>query len=807
MVLTKNRCYSIFIFFLVNLSIFYPQKLLANVNNPEQKQNNRISTQIDVRNQEQTPFDSWLKIIQQNKDQLSQHELALIKSKVASAFFQVGNYQEAIEYWRWANKVYRTNQQNRLLANNLSNLARAYLSLGETLLAEKKINEVMKIAQEEQLKDVLFSGYLTLGNIAKLTGKYLEAETNFNKSFEYARRIEEKIAVNLNLSQVFNAQAERLLKRTQAISAEDLELESTEQQIISYQHKAWAAANRAVKPSENLESLIAVDALLQAIQLAHEYEVDDFNPAPLLNKVGTILSALPHSSRKVYALINLSTFEQNPLAILRQAEKIAEQIQALRAQSYALGNIGQYYEQAKQYQKALEATEKAIFVASETEDYKSLYRWQWQKGRIYTALNASEKAITAYNQAIAYLRSIKAEVAKSTEQLDFSTEIEPVYRELLQLLLAGPTPAQIEQALRIRDLLQLSELENFFGDDCLELISGQENLLPSQTGVIYSIVLPEVTYLIFKQGKVTTSKKINISQSELEKSIGQWRYSLEDRSEANYWSLSQQMYALLLEPIKSELSSLQPDTLIFVNDGLLRNVPMAALHDGQNFLIQDYALSFSLSLNLRVREEKTSIHNTQILAFALSEETDIFSALPYVQEEIDSINELVKVQRFFNTEFVISKVEKELVENDYGIVHFATHAKFNGTLEDSFLKTYQEQISLTDLENMLNLHQLNFPEKPLELLTLSACETAASNKSATLGMAGVAIRSGVRNAVGSLWSISDRGSVNIITEFYRGLLSQELPPNEALRQAQIKMISDNPYFHPAVWSNLILIDS
>ena len=141
---------------------------------------------------------------------------------------------------------------------------------------------------------------------------------------------------------------------------------------------------------------------------------------------------------------------------------------------------------------------------------------------------------------------------------------------------------------------------------------------------------------------------------------------------------------------------------------------------------------------------------------------------------------------------------------NFPLVHIATHGQFNGTLEESFLETYQGQINLLDLENILSSHQINFPANPLELLTLSACETAAGNKRATLGLAGVAIRSGVSNVLASLWSIDDEQAVALMTDFYHALLKQKMSQFEALRQAQSKMISD-PNSHPTIWSNLILI--
>ena len=791
------------ILFLTFLSIFSHHKLLAN--NLNQERNKQVSTQINSQNSYQINIDTWLSIIKQNRDKLSPQELALIQSAIANSYFQTGKYAAAVEYWRSAININEANQQTLLLANNLNNIAQAYLGLGQTLLAEKKLNKAILIAQEEQLNSILSSAYLALSNIEKIKGEYIKAEIYSNNSLKYASSPREKIAAHHNLSQIFYLHSQKLARKIEDISSEDLDIESLEAKITSYLNQALSAAHKSIEFSENSQSLVAVEAYLQLIKLSSQSQ--QFKPDYYLNKAETILAALPNSTHKVYALINLSEFKPNPISTLKHATEIAEHLEDNRAASFSLGRLGRYHEQEKQYPEALDWTNQAILAASRTQTHKSLYQWHWQKGRIYASLGQTKPAIIAYNKAISSLQNIRTELARSpNEQLDFSQEIEPVYRELLQLLLSHPTSEQIDQALAIRDLLQLSELENFFGDDCLELISRPNKLLPQKTGLIYTIILPEATYVIFKQGKHSTSvQKIDITQFQLEKLVGQWRYSLENQVEETYFSLSQNMYALLIKPINSELALNRPDTLIFINDGILRNVPMAALHDGQQFLVENYALNVSLSLNLRLRDERTFTPKTQVLAFGLSEETQNFSALPHVKQEIRSISELITVKQFLNTEFIPNQVEKALIANNYPIVHFATHGKFNGTLEDSFLSTYQGQISLKDLENILNEHQLTFPDNPIDLLVLSACETASSNNRATLGMAGIAIRAGVRNAVGSLWSVSDRSEVYLIKEFYDSLIGDGISPQEALRQAQIKMIGAE--FHPSVWANLILLAS
>ena len=757
----------------------------------------------------QQAIDLWLEIIGQRKNLLSKQELALVRANIASTFFQIGNYGAAIKHWHEAIAIYRDLEAERLLAVNLTNQARAYLALGQTLLAQKRASEAIEIAKPKKLSSLLTEAYLILGNSQKILGNYTKASANFNQAIQYASTPSTKIVANHNLSQVFYSHSQILRSKARDVAAEGRDSQAIERSALAMADLAWATAQKAVALSEDIPSLPAVDALLQLVKLSLELERTDLERDYYWQKAETILSNLPASTRKVYALINLSKLQANPVATLMKAIALAENIGDYQAASFGLGYLGAYYEQVQQYQTAHHWTQKALQAARLSQKNQSSYKWNWQAGRIYKALGQTEQAIIAYERALASLPTIRSQLAIGQErQLDFAREIEPVYRELLHLLLSNaPTSEQIEQALNIRDLLQLSELENFFGDYCFELLPANDNQLLEErkTGLIYTITLPEATYLIFKQAQKIKSFRLDIARSQLEEMVRRWRFDLENRAEDAYLFSGRQMYELLVKPIESELALVQPSTLIFIHDGLLRNVPMAALYNGEQFLVENYALGTSLGLNLKLKKTELSPANTQALALGLSAETAEFDSLPYVKEEIELLAQLVDTRQLFNEEFTEKNMSEELTQNNFPLVHIATHGQFNGTIEDSFLLTYQEKISLSALERILNAHQNNFPNKPIELLTLSACQTATGNNRATLGLAGVAIRSGVSQVIGSLWFLNDSAENELITDFYHSLLLDKMSPYEALRQAQVKMLHEPIFSHPALWSSLILI--
>ncbi|HIK11258.1 MAG TPA: CHAT domain-containing protein, partial [Oscillatoriaceae cyanobacterium M33_DOE_052] len=119
----------------------------------------------------------------------------------------------------------------------------------------------------------------------------------------------------------------------------------------------------------------------------------------------------------------------------------------------------------------------------------------------------------------------------------------------------------------------------------------------------------------------------------------------------------------------------------------------------------------------------------------------------------------------------------------YPIIHMATHGEFQaGAVENSYIQLWgEEKLRLNQLR------ELGWHNPAVELLVLSACRTALGDTQAEMGFAGLAVQAGVKSALASLWSVSDEGTLALMTEFYRHLENAKIK-SEALRQAQIAMI-------------------
>lgn len=249
----------------------------------------------------------------------------------------------------------------------------------------------------------------------------------------------------------------------------------------------------------------------------------------------------------------------------------------------------------------------------------------------------------------------------------------------------------------------------------------------------------------------------------------------------SYLPYAQQLYDWMIAPLETELEAEGVENLSFVLGAGLRSLPIAALHDGEGFLVERYSVGLMPSLSL-VDTRYRNIQDNQVLAMGAAEFTDQFP-LPAVPFEIEAIaNELWEGEAFLNQEFTLQTLLEQRQNTPFGIVHLATHGEFrSGELSNSYIQFWDQRLQLDQLR------QLSLNDPPVNLLVLSACRMALGDAEAELGFAGLAVQAGVQTALASLWYVSDAGTLALMTEFYRAL--QENPTKaEALRSAQLAMI-------------------
>src|SRR5207253_10699992 len=129
---------------------------------------------------------------------------------------------------------------------------------------------------------------------------------------------------------------------------------------------------------------------------------------------------------------------------------------------------------------------------------------------------------------------------------------------------------------------------------------------------------------------------------------------------------------------------------------------------------------------------------------------------------------------------------------------------FDSDAKKTFVLTFDSKLTLDELEQLLRPSQLR--DKPVELLTLSACQTAAGDDRAALGLAGIAIKAGARSAFATLWFVNDQSSTLLVSDFYQQLRDHsEMSKAKALQVAQVKLQADPRYAHPCYWAPFLII--
>ena len=211
--------------------------------------------------------------------------------------------------------------------------------------------------------------------------------------------------------------------------------------------------------------------------------------------------------------------------------------------------------------------------------------------------------------------------------------------------------------------------------------------------------------------------------------------------ETDYLQSSQELYRVLIEPIEAELEANDIDILVFSMDSGLRLLPVAALHDGEQFLVEKYAMATVPSFGL-TDTRYVNLKESQILAMGASEFTEQ-NALPTMPLELETILRNPRQgESFLNEQFTISNFKAQNSrETPFPIIHLGTHAEFKaGDLSDSYIQFYDDKLRIPELQDISTELGWNSDATPVELLVLSACQTAMGDEEAELGFAGLAVQ-------------------------------------------------------------------
>lgn len=532
---------------------------------------------------------------------------------------------------------------------------------------------------------------------------------------------------------------------------------------------------------------------------------------------------LPANRPSIYAQINLANsliefYQKQPdvkwqmeaESLLTQAADAARSIGDERGTAYALGIRGSLYEKLQQYSQAEMDTLQALNLAPKYLAPDIAYQFLWQAGRISKARGNVEDAIGYYTEAVETLQSIRTDlVAISSEaQFDFRAQVEPVYRELVGLLLQPGRKDEQAKLIKARQLiesLQLAELDNFFKDACLNTQAALVDEIDPTAAVLYPIILEDrLEAILALPGQPLRHYTTKISKPEIEKVVSDIRATLTNRRRQIRLEPLQTAYNWLIRPIEQDLAWSNIKTLVFVPDGGLRNIPLTALYDGERYLVEKYSVAIAPGLQL-VDPKPLDRSQLQLIAVGLTEARQGFSALPGVGQEFQRIGEQIPTKVLLNDAFTQSNFQQQLKTFPFPVIHIGTHGEFSSKAEDTFILTWNDRINVNELDELLRGDIQQRGSGTIELLVLSACKTAAGDDRAALGLAGVAVRAGARSTVASLWSVSDEATAELMSRFYHELTHSQVTKAEALRRAQAAVLQNPDFAHPYFWSAFVMV--
>ncbi|MFO8040034.1 MAG: CHAT domain-containing protein [Sodalinema sp.] len=683
------------------------------------------------------------------------------------------------------------------------------------------------------------------GNTLAAMGNLAAAEMVFDEAQRRSQRLPgwDDRELALDLGNLYGAKARRYQQL--GIFREGFD-EARRQSLESYQMAETGTAEQRLRSQLNQVSLLVDLDLASSSNPNPDSQAQEMVQG-FLTRLPSQLQQQPLSRQRGYGRVGLAcqvlrcdrppgetalqAWDVSAAAIrqlLEAAQADAEGLGDDRLAAYVWGALGRLEASLGNLRQAQAETEQAIALAERTGSHELLYRGNWQLAHLREQQGLD--SLDDYQRAFESLKALRFNLTTLDPNLRFAfrEKIEPIYREYAKTLFDREqmTQSELRRAIEVMDALQIAEINDFFGAACLEVRSHELGKY-SDTTVIYILTFANKFEVILETPDQTL-KRYPVSFSEdIDTFLDSVQLSL--ISGFNDKALLTRLYHALISPIEDDLAQINPKQLAFVLSGKIRKIPMAALYDGQAYLIENYPIAISPSLEL-LEPRGLRIQDIEVIAAgretfdslldqiesqpefrALRLEEFANINLKFVEHELTQISDLVETKTLFAEEFTVDRLEQEIQSLNYPIVHIATHGRFSNFAEDTFILA-DRPLKMSQLADILNVKDPT-RRHDLDLLVLSACQTAQESDRAVLGMAGIAARAGVRTIIGSFWAVDDYSTAWMMEQFYQGLKSfqnREVQVNkaQALRQAQMAMIRGDlgpNYTRPYFWAPFVLI--
>ena len=531
-----------------------------------------------------------------------------------------------------------------------------------------------------------------------------------------------------------------------------------------------------------------------------------------------------------------------------------------RLMGSALAEIGLWNLDTGDKLEAIKYLQNAVGVAADAHDLA--IDWEWQLARLYAQVGDIDSAMESYRRSISHIDEIRHDIPVSyvDGQSSFRETRAPIYLEYADLLMRNAdtsvdyqqNQSMLSRAQFVMEQVKGAELQDYFRDTCVvNQSSSIADEATNNTAVIYPIVLDDRLAVLLNAEGQYYHYSSPVSASRLKDEVDNLARLLRDPESATdndtHKQYSKRIYDWVVAPALAQIEKSNAQTLFVVPDGVLRTIPFSALWNGSEYLVEQYQVAIAPGLTL-LNSDSVTRTKRRTLAAGLSIPGNAVSELPddyYLEaysrtlppgfprptrgaiddlrseegdERVRIFHQLGAVETevklpgqnkfpskvLLNEEFRYETFKKEILEEPYQIVHVASHGYFDGEVENSWIMTHDNLIDLGELSDLFKPKE--FSDSPVELLVLSACETAEGNDLAPLGLSGVALTSGARSVIGSLWNVPDEPTEILMQGFYGSLAQPGVAKASALRAAQVEFLErDDILAHPHFWSAFILV--
>jgi len=509
----------------------------------------------------------------------------------------------------------------------------------------------------------------------------------------------------------------------------------------------------------------------------------------------------------------------------------------IRVEIEALDALAQLHESEGRRADADATTRRALAKAGDAQmDLR--VPLEWRRARIYAARGEAELSLAAFDRAVDALESIRADIPIEYDdgRSSYRATFEPLYFGLADQLLrkAGRLDKAAAQPYlrRARDVVELTkqaEMQDYLGDRCeVEAIHRGADLgVAEGTAVLYPIILEDRVELLLETQTGFERRTTAVHGSIVRATARLFAATM--RGAANdYLADAQRLYSWLLAPFEDALKANSVRVLVIVPDSALRLVPFAALHDGRQFVVEKFATAEVTGLSM-VNPDPPARGAVRSLVAGVASPGPVVEklprslvesiagtdsprsaqqvrerlALPGVKEEVSVLGKLLDTSPLLDEQFTVDSFERQVQSGDYRIVHVASHGVFGSSADQSYILAYDDVLTMDRLQALLRSERLR--RNPIEILSLSACETAEGDDRSPLGISGAAMKARAKAVVGTLWPVEDEAARIAMEAFYRALTSERIDKAQAMRAAQLRILHMKQFAHPFFWAPFILI--